>query len=463
MHNGVGEKFHASALFDGERWLSRVTLEVDPLGALSAVCPDTEPDAETERLAGPVIPGMPNLHSHAFQRAMAGIAEVRAGDQDSFWSWREAMYRLAARLDPDALEAIAAQAYIEMLKAGYTAVCEFHYVHRDPEGARYADPAELSVRVLAAARATGIGVTILPVLYQHAGFGGQPPSPRQRRFCLPTEDYLGLAEALVAATGGEADQAFGLAFHSLRAVTPDTIAEVLAAVTVPVPIHIHVAEQAAEVEDCLAHAGARPVAWLAGQVELDPRWALIHATHVDPAEVTVLARAGVVVGLCPTTEANLGDGLFPLGAFLAAGGRFGVGSDSQVTISPTDELRWLEYGQRLVQQRRNTVASAEEPHSGTALWRLALAGGAQAAGRPIGRLVEGARADWLVLDPESARWVGGDDRGLLLDQLVFSSAPGAIRDVMVGGRWRVRDRRHPDEDAVRARFLTVARRLNRGD
>ncbi len=459
MHKGMGEKYYAADLFDGTRWQRRVTLEVDAEGSLSSIRPKTRAPEDAEVLSGPVVPGMPNLHSHAFQRAMAGLAEIRGPSEDDCWSWREAMYRLAARLDPEALEAVAAQAFVEMLTAGYTSVCEFHYLHRDPDGAHYADRAELGKRILAAAAASGIGITLLPVLYQHGGFDRRELTRRQRRFYLSSEEFIDLTVRIAAATEADPNQAWGFAFHSLRAVAPEVLSEVRAALDPAVPVHIHVAEQQAEVTECVAHLGRRPVAWLTRNVELGPGWTLIHATHMDADETEAVARSGAVVGLCPTTEANLGDGLFPLEAYLSAGGVFGIGSDSQVSISPIEELRWLEYGRRLVSGRRNTVASAADPRCGTGLWRRSLVGGARATGRPIGQMTAGARADWLVIDPQAAQMVSLE-ADAILDLLVFSGNRCPVRDVMVGGRWRVRDGHHPGAEAVRRRFLETTRRLN---
>ncbi len=308
-----------------------------------------------ERLAGPLLPGMPNVHSHAFQRAMAGLAEVVGDPNDSFWTWRDLMYRLVGQITPEQLQVIARQLYIEMLKAGYTAVAEFHYVHHDQAGNAYADPTELSRRISAAATQSGIGLTLLPVLYSHAGFGGQTPSDGQRRFIQSTDHYLRLQAQLAPLLAAQPAQGLGLCFHSLRAVTPGQIAEVLAASDDKCPVHIHIAEQQREVDDCLAWSGLRPLQWLYEHVAVDERWCLVHATHAQPDEVTAMARSGAVAGLCLTTEANLGDGIFPATDYLAQGGRLGIGSDSHVSLSVVEELRWLEYGQRLRDQRRNRL------------------------------------------------------------------------------------------------------------
>lgn len=443
-------------------WARDVLFEVDGSGALAAVTPASKPGT-AERLSGPVLPGMANLHSHAFQRAMAGLAE-RAGDaEDSFWTWREVMYGFVQRVRPDHLEAIAAQLYVEMLKAGYTAVGEFHYLHHDPEGRPYEDPAQMSRAIFAAAERTGIGLTHLPVLYGFSDFGGASPREGQRRFINEPAAYLRIVESAMTAARDNPQVAVGIAPHSLRAVTEATLAEVMDGFQKlggTGPIHIHIAEQQKEVQDCIAWCGERPVEWLLRAVRPDERWCLVHATHVTDEEARHMAEAGLVVGLCPTTEANLGDGLFPAPGFLAAGGRFGIGSDSHISISPIEELRWLEYGQRLSLRQRNVLAGEGDERSvGARLFKAALAGGAQALGRPIGRLAAGTRADLLVIHEESPL-LAGKDGDLLLDALVFAGNANPVRDVMVGGRWVVRDGRHGAEDAIAETYKSTLGELN---
>ena len=408
-----------------------------------------------------VLPGIANLHSHAFQRAMAGMAERQTHPADSFWTWRETMYRFAARFTPESLHAVAAQLYTEMLAAGYTTVCEFHYLHHAPDGRPYANPAAMSQALIQAARDTGIRLTLLPVLYMHGGFDGRPLSERQKRFGFDIDDFLSLLVGLRKLEGDTLR--VGLAFHSLRAVPEAAMREVLEveALDRPRPIHIHVAEQDREVADCLAWSGQRPVAWLLDHAPVGPRWCLVHATHMTPEETRALAASGAVAGLCPTTEANLGDGLFPLAAYLEAGGRVGIGSDSHVSVSPIAELRWLEYGQRLVTRRRNVAASASERSTGARLYRAAVTGGAQAMGRAVGAIAPGMRADLVVLDDEHPQLCGrsGD---LVLDALVFSGNDNPVRDVMIGGAWVVRERAHHAHRAgerVRARFRRTIERL----
>ncbi|MDJ0944360.1 MAG: formimidoylglutamate deiminase [Kiloniellales bacterium] len=429
-------------------WRRDVRFEIDAEGSLAAV----EPQASAEgamRLAGPALPGLPNLHSHAFQRAMAGLAERAGPGDDSFWTWREVMYGFLERLEPGQIEAIAAQLYVEMLEAGYTAVGEFHYLHHDPRGEPYADLAETSRRVIAAAARTGIGITQLPVLYRHGDFGGGAAGPGQRRFLNDPERLLRLVESLAADHRDDPQVRVGAAPHSLRAVTEAELTELLAglaALDAQAPVHLHIAEQQKEVQDCIARSGQRPVEWLLGRFEVDARWCLVHATHVTEEETRRLAETGAVAGVCPTTEANLGDGIFPARAFLEAGGRLGIGSDSHISVSPIEELRWLEYAQRLTARARNLLVG-EGASVGGSLYRWALKGGAQALGRPIGRLAPGCRADLVVLDPKVPVLLGKQEDGLL-DALVFAGNVNPVRDVMVGGRWRVEQGRHRERDAV---------------
>jgi formimidoylglutamate deiminase len=438
-------------------WARNVRLEVAADGRLASIEADASA-AGAERLAGPLLPGMPNLHSHAFQRAMAGLAEVAGNPNDSFWTWRELMYRLVGRITPEQLQVIARQLYIEMLKAGYTSVAEFHYVHHDQSGQTYADPAELSRRISAAASACGIGLTLLPVLYSHSGFGGQAPNDGQRRFINSTEQYLRLQQQLAPLLAQQPAQALGLCFHSLRAVTPSQIADVLGAGDAACPVHIHIAEQQKEVDDCLAWSGRRPLQWLYEHVEVDRRWCLVHATHAEADEVAAMARSGAVAGLCLTTEANLGDGIFPAVDYLAQGGRMGIGSDSHVSLSVVEELRWLEYGQRLRDQRRNRLYRSDQPMVGRTLYDAALGGGAQALGQPIGELAVGKRADWLVLDGQDP-YLAVADGDAILNRWLFAGGDRQVRDVMVNGRWVVCQGRHGQEEESAVAFVEVLRQV----
>lgn len=430
-------------------WAADVLIEIDATGTIRRVDANSAAAGAT-MAAGPVLPGMPNLHSHAFQRALAGRTGGVSEGGDSFWTWRQAMYGLLERVDADAFEAITTQAYIEMAQAGYTSVAEFHYVHHDPAGRPYADPAELSLRVIAAARTAGIALTLLPVFYAHAGFGGAPPLPGQRRFVHSTAGYLRLQERL-AVVGRDAGVVVGAAPHSLRAVTHDQFAAVVAAATGP--LHIHAAEQQQEVEQCLAATGCRPVEWLLGNATVDPRWCIVHATHLTADEVARLAASGAIAGLAPSTEADLGDGVFPGAAFLRAGGSFGVGSDSNTIIDPLAELRQLEWSQRLEHRRRNvlgTPGAAAHP-IGTGLWLRAAQGGAQALGQPVGAIAAGRRADLVVLDAEDVALVG-QPAGNVLDAAIFGPVRRPVRDVMVAGAWTVRDGAHPRATGALARY-----------
>jgi formimidoylglutamate deiminase len=454
-----------TAFFAAEAWLPGgwardVRFEVDGAGAIAAIAADARPDGAA-RLGGPVLPGLCDLHCHAFQRAMAGLTERRAGGDDSFWTWREVMYGFVARLDPDAVEAIAAQTYVELLKGGFTSVCEFHYLHRDRDGRSYANPAEMSERIVAAASRAGIGLTLLPVLYMHAEFGGAPPRPEQARFLGAPGSIAALIAQVRAA---HPDVRVGLAPHSLRAVTPEALDEALralAAIDPSAPLHIHAAEQLKEVEECVAWSGKRPVEWLLDRHEIGPRWCVVHATHMTGAETAALARSGAVAGLCPTTEANLGDGLFPLARYLAHGGALGVGSDSNVSASAIEELRLLEYGQRLAERRRAVAASGGSPSVGATLYGAALAGGARASGRRVAGLAPGERADFLVLDPDSPALAGkaGDT---LLDAFVFAGNANPVRDVYVGGRQVIAGGRHAAEAPILAAFRRTLDRLRTG-
>ena len=442
-------------------WAENVRLSIDDRGTLTAVESGTAP-GDAERLAGPALPGMPNLHSHAFQRAMAGLTERASPTGDDFWSWREAMYRFLAVLEPEDVQAIAAQLYLDMLKAGYTGVAEFHYLHHGRDGGPYADRGAMSAAVIAAAKETGIAITLLPALFLSSGFGGAAPTEGQRRFVNGVDDMMALIEATRRRHVGDPEVRVGLAHHSLRAVPPEPLAAAIAGVRAldpTAPIHIHVAEQTREVEQCLAWSGARPVQWLLDHAPVDATWCLVHATHMDETETRRLAGTGAIAGLCPTTEGNLGDGFFPLLPYLEARGRWGVGSDSHVSLSPMEELRWLEYGQRLCERRRALAPLGKPDSTGFTLWQMAVAGGAQALGRPTGTLAPGHRADLLVLDPDAPSLYrrAGD---ALIDSLVFASETSVVRDVMVGGRWVVRERHHAAEDRISAAFRRTLDRLS---
>jgi len=445
-------------------WGANARIVVAANGTLSGVDDEAERGAATS-LGRFVLPGMPNLHSHAFQRAMAGLAERQTNPEDSFWTWRELMYTFAGRIGPDDLRAIAAQLYVEMLKAGYTQVCEFHYLHHQPDAKPYADPAAMSLALIEAARESGIGLTLLPTLYMTGGFDGRPLSERQRRFGHDVKGYLRLIEQLCKME--DATLRIGVALHSLRAVPEDAMRAVLESGLVDAaPIHIHIAEQIGEVQDSLGIRSARPVEWLLDHAPVDPRWCLVHATHMTSDETRRVAETGAVVGLCPTTEANLGDGLFPVKDYLSAGGAFGIGSDSHISVSPVEELRWLEYGQRLITRHRNIAVSESSNSVGETLWAEALFGGAQAAGVEIGALEggdpvapqEAPRADLLVLD-HGAPLLAARSVGAVLDTFLFAGNANLVRDVMVNGAWTVRDFRHRDEERIAERYRQTLLRL----
>jgi formimidoylglutamate deiminase len=439
-----------------------VRLDVDAAGHLREVTPNAAATATDRPLRGLVLPGMPNLHGHAFQRAMAGLAESRTASGDTFWSWRRAMYGLVSRLTPDQVEAIAAQAYIEMLEAGYTHATEFNYLHHRPDGAAYDDPLEMAVRLCTAQKEAGIGLTLLPTLYRFANFGQVPPAPEQARFVMDSDSFIRRLTRLAAVTRGEPLARAGVALHSLRAVGLEDLREIPAAadtIDPAMPIHIHVAEQEREVEACRAAHGTTPVALLLDRAPVDGRWCVVHATHMTAAETEALARSGAVAGLCPTTEANLGDGPFDCAAFTRAGGRFGIGSDSHVSIDPRAELRLLEYTQRLAARARNLGAGGDTPHTGRALYQAALDGGTQAAGVAIGRLAAGRRADLVVLDSDhpSLAAASGDR---LIDAYVFCEHGTPVRDVAVAGSWVVSEGRHHAREAVAARYRDCVRSLD---
>lgn len=438
--------FAHALLPDG--WAANVRIDVRADGTIAAIAAGV-PAADGEFHGTVAVPGLPNLHSHAFQRGMAGLAERRSQTDDSFWTWRQVMYGFLAALAPDHVAAIAAEAYVEMVEAGFTAVAEFHYLHHRPDGRPYDALAEMAGAIAAAAAESGIGLTLLPVLYANGGFGGQSSTEGQRRFVNGPDRYARLVEDARRQVAALPDAVVGIAPHSLRAVTADSLSAALT--TQPAgPVHIHVAEQQKEVDDCLAWSGRRPVDWLMDHAPVDARWCLVHATHVTEGEVARMARSRAVVGLCPITEANLGDGLFPLPALLAAGGPIGVGSDSNVRIDAAEELRLLEYGQRLQAERRNIVGPPGGS-TGRALFDACAAGGAQALGRAIGALAPGRRADIVALNPDHPVLAAKSGDGWL-DGWIFAGDPRCVADVWIGGRRVVSGGRHLARDPVRLRF-----------
>ena len=448
-------------LVDG--WARNVRIDVDDQGLIKAIAADeNEPHPDWQMVHGAVVPGMANLHSHAFQRAIAGLSEHGTPERaDSFWSWRERMYAALARLGPDEMAAVAAQLYLEMLKRGYTCVGEFHYVHHDNAGRPYDDPALLSLQVTCAARRVGIAICHLPTLYCHGGFDGRPLAGGQLRFANNVDGLLKIRERVIAATADDNRVSVGLGLHSLRAVSKEEMAVATTAVGRHAPIHIHVAEQTAEVEDCIATLGARPVDYLMANGAVDERWCLVHATHVSPAEIKQIAGSGAVVGLCPTTEANLGDGIFPMADFLATGGRFGIGSDSHISVDPFEELRWLEYEQRLVRRQRNVLVTTAQPSVGRHLYEAAACGGGAVLGQAVGSIAVGQFADFAVLD-ESGPALAHVGDAHLLDVAVFANHGNRVRDVYVSGRRVIRDGRHEAEEQIGAAYGAAIAHIRQG-
>lgn len=433
-------------------WAERVRIGIAD-GRIASVETAAEPASPDER-HGAAVPGLCNVHSHGFQRGMAGLSERRGRPDDDFWSWREVMYRFLGQLTPDDIAAITAQAYVEMLESGYTRVGEFHYLHNDIDGGRYTDPAETAGAIVAAAAMTGIGLTLLPVFYAHADFGGTLPAAGQRRFVSDLDGFARLVEGSRAKLPADANM--GIAPHSLRAVTPDEL-HAITPLADNGPIHIHAAEQTKEVEACIAWSGARPVDWLLDHADVDERWCLIHATHLDDRECDRLAASKAVAGLCPVTEANLGDGTFPAVRYLAAGGRFGTGTDSNILIDAAAEIRALEYSQRLSHRRRGLLANEVESSVGRRLFDAAAGGGAQALGVECG-LVAGALADIVALDLTQALFAGAGP-ATLLDRWIFAGGPSAISAVWRGGRKCVEQGRHIAAGGIAARYRRTLERL----
>jgi len=438
-----------------EGWADNVLVEVQD-GVIAGVEPESTVLAGVARQPGIALPGMVNLHSHAFQRGMAGLTERAGSDDDSFWMWREVMYRFLDRLTPEDVEAIATLAYIEMVEAGFTTCVEFHYLHHDPSGTPYDDIGELAARIAAAAERAGIGLTLLPVYYRWSNFAGVAPVPGQRRFINDPDQFAWLMEASARAIDPLPGAVLGVAPHSLRAVTPEDLRYAVELLPEG-PIHIHAAEQEREVADCLVWSGRRPVEWLLDEMDIGPRWCLIHATHMTGDEVVRLAGSGAVAGFCPITEANLGDGICPATPYRHAGGLFGIGTDSNVCISAAGELRALEYSQRLAERRRNRLADPGQS-VGRALFDVAIAGGRQASGRDAGTIEVGQRADFIALDPTHPS-VDGREGDAVLDGWIFAVAGSAVRDVWVSGAHVVKDGRHTARELAVHCYQAALRRL----
>ncbi|ETX12647.1 N-formimino-L-glutamate deiminase [Marinomonas ushuaiensis DSM 15871] len=441
-------------------WATNVLFTINN-GVFTDVQADQQPHQDSIILSGPTLPSLANVHSHAFQRVMAGAAEVSLNPNDSFWSWRDLMYKIVQKLTPNEARIIATQLYIDMLKAGYTQVGEFHYLHHAVGGKHYNDLSEMSNQIIAAANDSGIGLTLFPVLYSHSGFGGQAPNAGQARFINSTDSYLQLHQACHEQLANHETNKLGICFHSLRAVTKPQIETVLTSLSDTMPIHIHISEQQKEVQDCLDWSGKRPVQWLQDEIGLNERWCLVHATHLDEKELQAIATSGAIAGLCPTTEANLGDGIFPGVEFEQANGRWGIGSDSHVSLSIVEELRTLEYGQRLRDQKRNRIYRPEQNRIGDNLYQQALLGGNQACDVKLG-LAEGHRADFLVLDsshPFMAASLDANKTQDILNRWLFATNENLIKDVFVAGKQQIKNFHHVQEDSSRLAFTQVIKKV----
>ncbi|WP_440877544.1 formimidoylglutamate deiminase [Thalassotalea sp. PLHSN55] len=451
-------KLFAEKILLSTGWHSNQTLTIED-GVITDIASGSVAGAEVAQ--GPVIPGMVNCHSHAFQRAFAGFSEQGSEGQDSFWTWRNIMYKFLDQLSEQDVQVIAEQLYIEMLTAGYTRVAEFHYLHHNVQGECKNDAA-MAKAIFSAAQNSGIGLTLLPVFYQFSGFGAKPPTDGQKRFIHATEDFNQLVEQCFTLSKTYPNTNVGIAPHSLRAVDEQGLHAVVNFVRQldrKAPIHIHIAEQQQEVNDCLAHYGQRPVQWLHNHVELDKHWCLIHATHINEQERQAIAKTQAVAGICPTTEANLGDGIFPTTEFLQDQGVIAIGSDSHISVNPIEELRWLEYSQRLIRQQRAVLANNEQASVGLNLWTKAALGGAQSTSANVGELAVGKQADLLVLDNTKTALFAKEDK-FVIDSLVFASQSNHVQDVMVNGQWQVINQQHPLAKQSAQKFSQLIARLS---
>ena len=454
-HSSPQDYFAERALLDSG-WANKVLFSVKN-GHFHSFEINSSPTPEAITLSGPVLPTLANLHSHAFQRVMAGAAEVSLNANDSFWSWRDLMYKVVQKLTPDDACIIAKQLYIDMLKAGYTQVGEFHYLHHDINGKHYVERGEMSQQIITAADESGIGLTLLPVLYSYSGFGGQAPNEGQARFINTTDSYLALHEDCGAWLENHPRHKLGICFHSLRAVTKVQITTVLQTLNKNCPIHIHIAEQQKEVQDSLIWSGQRPVEWLHNEIGLSERWCLVHATHLTDTERQTIALRKAIAGLCPTTEANLGDGFFPAVEFEKEQGLWGIGSDSHVSLSIVEELRTLEYGQRLRDQQRNRLYRTEQNSIGDNLFKQALIGGNQACDVSLG-MTRGHRADFMVLD-ETHPFIAASESKDLLNRWLFACNENLIKDVYVTGKQRIKNFQHEQQESSRQAFIRVIKKV----
>ena len=461
-------KLYAENILLNDGWASKQTITIEQ-GLITAI--ETGMIEGAEIANGAVIPGMINCHSHAFQRAFAGFSEQGSEGQDSFWTWRKIMYQFLAQLTDVDAKNIAKQLYIEMLKMGYTRVAEFHYLHHDLDGNTYessakteksASLATMAQAIFEAAQESGIGLTLLPVLYQHSGFGEKLPSEGQKRFINSTEQFNQLVSDCFTLSEQYTNTNVGIAPHSLRAVDKTSLlsaVEHVRRLDKQAPVHIHISEQQKEVDDCLTHFGKRPVQWLLDNVELDKYWCLIHATHIDDAERKGIIAKEAIAGICPTTEANLGDGIFPTTEFLAEKGTIAIGSDSHISVNPIEELRWLEYAQRLIKQQRAILASDEEASVGQNLWQQAAVGGAQSTNSNTGCLAIGKQADLLVLDKDKTKLFANANQHIL-DSMIFASQQNPVSDVMVNGVWQIKAQQHAEQEQASDNFAKLLVRLS---
>ncbi len=455
-------KLYTENVLLSDGWASKQTITIEQ-GVITAIEAGKADDAEITH--GAVIPGMVNCHSHAFQRAFAGFSEQGSEGQDSFWTWRKIMYQFLAQLTDVDAKNIAKQLYIEMLKMGYTRVAEFHYLHHDIDGSAYdnnaSNLATMAHAIFDAAKESGIGLTLLPVLYQHSGFGEQTPTDGQKRFVNSIVQFNQLVSDCFALSASFDNTNVGIAPHSLRAVDKTSLLSAIKHVRQldgQAPIHIHIAEQQQEVDDCLAYSGKRPVQWLLDNVTLDRHWCLIHATHITQSERQGIIKAQAIAGICPTTEANLGDGIFPTTEFLAEQGTIAIGSDSHISVNPIEELRWLEYAQRLTKQQRAILTNKRHASVGQHLWQHAAKGGAQSTNSNTGCLAVGKQADLLVLDNGQTKLFANAPKHLL-DSMIFASQQNPIRDVMVNGVWKIRSGQHKYQNQAGNSFAELLQRV----
>jgi len=456
-------KLYADNILLADGWATELTITIEQ-GVITAIESGKAEGAEV--VQGAVIPGMVNCHSHAFQRAFAGFSEQGSEGQDSFWTWRKIMYQFLAQLTDVDAKNIAKQLYIEMLKMGYTRVAEFHYLHHDIDGSAYdnnaANLATMAQAIFDAAKESGIGLTLLPVLYQHSGFGEQKPTDGQKRFINSTKQFNQLVSDCFTLSEHYSNTNVGIAPHSLRAVDKVSLTEAVAHVRAldnQAPVHIHISEQQKEVDDCLVHYGKRPVQWLLDNVELDKHWCLIHATHLDEQERKGIVAKQAIAGICPTTEANLGDGIFPTTEFLAENGTFAIGSDSHISVNPIEELRWLEYAQRLIRQQRAILATPKQASVGQNLWQQAAIGGGQSTNSNTGSLAIGKQADLLVLDSDKTKLFANANQHLL-DSVIFASQQNPVADVMVNGQWVIKAQQHAEQVITSEKFAELLIKLS---